>query len=82
MRITPENDSVLCDAVDGEQADSTGLYIPDCGEFKTYRIIASASQKYCIGDRIVTNSTGTKMKFENSVQYLFREENIIGKVID
>lgn len=82
MNLKPENDTVLCISESIEAHNDNGLYIPENDVFKTYLVIESSCAKYEKGDIIIANSTGTKVKIGNSVQYLFREENIIGKVID
>lgn len=85
MIITPRNGAVLCQMTNStEHEDSSFGFVYRKEELPIYEVLAVDSLNnrlgLSIGDLVVCNSTGTKLKLDDGVQYLFNAENIIGKV--
>lgn len=82
MKIIPQNNTVLCECVSKQKTQITSHIIYEQEHIPEYKIIDSSltSNDFFIGDIIICNSTGTKIKTEDGYKYIFTYESIIGKV--
>lgn len=83
MKIIPQNNFILCEKND-RVANDTGNIVIDNQSFNLYKIlkcgIGCDSKTFKKDDVIVVNATGTKVKIENEIFYLFDEKSIMAKV--
>lgn len=83
MKLIPQNDYVLCEKIKEDTQDNSLIFY-DKDEFPLYKIIEVGRNiddfRYSVNDKIICNSTGTRVKLDNSYVYLFKTENIIGKI--
>lgn len=87
MRILPQNNYVLCIQVEKSKAKSDKGILYEKQLVPIYEIV---DMKYSyeflddfrlsIGDKVICNSTGTKVILEQTEYYLFNIENMIGKI--
>lgn len=84
-KAIPIKDYYLCEMSNEEEhfTDNSGIYFK-VEELPEYIIVEYSKElenpKYSVGDRIICRSTGTKLQLNDKVQYLFNDEDIIGKV--
>jgi hypothetical protein len=85
MEIIPENGTVLCEQVNKTRyrAEESGICY-EKEEFPVYRILSvcDGEKIWCVGDRIVCDSTGTRLSFSGKVQFLFKTDNIAGRIAE
>ena len=85
MEIIPENGTVLCEQINQtkHQAEESSICY-EKEEFPVYRILSVCDDEkiWRVGDCIACNSTGTKLSFSGKVQFLFKTENIAGRIIE
>lgn len=85
MNITPENGTVLCEQVNEtrHRAEESGICY-EKEELPVFRIfsVCQNEKTWRPGDCIVCDSTGTKLVFSGKVQYLFKTENIAGRILE
>lgn len=83
MEIVPENGTVLCEQINEtkHRAEESGVFY-EKEELPLYRIISACAgdKDWRAGDVIVCDSTGTRLAFSGKVQYLFKTENIAGRI--
>ena len=85
MTVIPQNNYVLCEQLvkDNEQVNEHIIY--NKTQVPVYKIVDVSKSlddfRFTVGDKIICNSTGTKVVLDNSVHYLFNIENIIGKIV-
>lgn len=86
MKPIPLNNTILCEKcdelLDAYEQDKSIVTL-NLVKVPTYKVIDVSKElkdKYVVGDQIVCNSTGTKIKNDNSVKYIFSETNILGKL--
>lgn len=82
--LIPQNEYVLCKKIENE-IDRKQFFYYDKLEFPFYEVLKIGEKvdnlKFLnAGDKIICNSTGTKVHTENDDFYLFKQENIIGKI--
>lgn len=88
MIIHPENNYVLCEKIiDDNNLNTETSIIYDEKLLPEYKVISVSKSPYDIfsvipGDTVICNSTGMKIKNNDNIQYLFKYENLIGKIID
>ena len=92
-RIIPQNGHLLCKMVEGKTKTTTG-FVCEVENIPIYEILALSDPpslagigdgllKLKIGDKIVCNSTGTKVEDgNNEILFLFKLENVAAKVIE
>ena len=86
MKPVPLNNTLLCEKCDElldayEQDKSiVALNLVKVPIYKVIDVSKELKDKYAIGDQVVCNSTGTKIKNGDSVKYIFSEANILGKL--
>lgn len=84
MIILPQNNYILCKQINQtKHEDSTSKIIYEKEELPIYEIIdVMKNEDLCfnIGDKIICNSTGTKVNLENTLLYLFNVENVVAKI--
>ena len=85
--IVAHNNSVICKCIvpaDGT-IDAGGIVIP-VKNLPIYEILntgdSTDTSRFNVGDKIIVNSTGTKIKLDDSEVYIFNMENIAGKVLN
>ena len=86
MKVVPENDTVLAFPVNKSkhQAEANG-FVYNTEDLPVFQIISVCDDEvyWKPGDKIICNSTGTKLNLPgDEVQYLFKTENIAGRIID
>ena len=76
---------VLCKCTTSSQKQTSIGFIYKSNDIKLYKVVdigPKVDANYlAVGDTVVVNSTGTLAKVDNVEYYLFKEENIAGKVI-
>lgn len=83
MEIIPQNEHILCEKLkqDDMQKD---LIFYDKAEFPSYKVLrvgcGAEAAGYKAGDEVVCCTEGTKVKVDGNDLWLFKKENIIGKV--
>lgn len=86
MTIYPKNNYVLCEKIVNEHnniIDNNIMYDDEkMPEYKVISVSKYINNSFNVfpGDIIICNSTGIKIKNNNTVQYLFNVENIAGKI--
>jgi co-chaperonin GroES (HSP10) len=86
MIILPQNNYILCKQINQtKHEDSTSKIIYEKEELPIYEIIDIGKNlndfKFNIGDNVICCSTGTKLKIEKDIYFLFDEKNIVGKIL-
>ena len=85
MKIKPQNDMVLCECTTSSQKQTNTGFIYKSNDIKLYKVLDVGpkvdADYLAVGDIVVVNSTGTLAKVGDVEYYLFKEENIAGKVI-
>lgn len=88
--IVPKNNYVLCKEFESnsKEATTSSGFIYDQKTLPLYEIVkisdvldSSLSLKLEIGDKIIVNSTGTKVDLDNEQFILFKLENIAAKIV-
>lgn len=85
MKPVPLQDCVLCDLVDegSEEAEEKGVFFKK-ETMRTYKIVSISKslegQDFNVGDTVVCNATGTMMCIDGTKKFLFKIENIAGKI--
>ena len=76
---------VLCECTTSSQKQTNTGFIYKSNDIKLYKVLdvgPKVDANYlAVGDIVVVNSTGTLVKVGEVEYYLFKEENIVGKVI-
>lgn len=84
MKIVSQNDGVLCRKLKKQEDDRKDFLLYSKDEFPSYEVVnvgkAVDSKLFKEGDEVVCNSIGSKFKFNDEELYMFKQENIIGKV--
>lgn len=81
-----QNDNVLCRLKDGPHKTTMSGFIYTTNDVPTYEVINIGPNvlnniDLKIGDIVRTNSTGTIINIDNEDLYIFKAENIMGKII-
>lgn len=84
-KFIPQNDIVLCKLENGPHKTTESGFIYTTNDIPTYRVIAtgpkvSATLDLQAGDIIRTNSNGTIANDNGEEFYMFKSENVMGKV--
>ena len=83
MTLKPLYDYVVCKQTIDKMSDMTaGKFSYRAEMLPEYKVI-SIGDCVCnvdVGDFVVVNSTGTNVKIDNDTLYLFKSENIVGKI--
>lgn len=84
MTVIPENGTVLCEVVEAAKRETTECGISYEKEGVPLYVVVSVSSgsSFSPGDVVICNSTGTRLCLPGKVQFLFKEENVVGKVKD
>lgn len=86
MKIAiPQNDIVLCKLKSGPEKTTKSGFIYVSNEVPTYEVVSvgptvSKSVSLIDGDIIRTNSKGSIVHIEDDDYYMFKAENVVGKV--
>ena len=85
-KIIMQNDNVLCRLKDGPHKETSSGFIYETNDVPTYEVINIGPNvlnniDLKIGDIVRTNSTGTIINIDNEDLYIFKAENIMGKII-
>ena len=84
MSIIPQNNYVLCIKHETIKNNSS-LFVVNDKTFDTYKVVKLSESIdnaiVSVNDVVVVNSTGTKIKDDGNVFFLFNQENIIAKVV-
>lgn len=87
-KIIPQNDAVLCILEESNEKTIINNNLAyKINSIPLYKVVAIGNKAYekfidlNEGDVIRTNSTGTLVDLDNVKYYIFKAENIIGKVI-
>lgn len=84
MKIVSQNDGVLCRKLKEQGDDRKDFLLYSKDEFPSYEVVnvgkAVDSALFKEGDEVVCNSTGSRFRFSGEELYIFKQENIIGKV--
>lgn len=86
MTILPQNNYVLCKQLNQtKHEDLASKIIYEKEELPIYEIIDIGKNlndfRFNIGDSVICCSTGTKLKIEKDIYFLFDEKNIVGKIL-
>lgn len=83
MTLKPLYDYVVCKQTIDKMSDMTaGKFSYRSETLPEYEVI-SLGDCVCdidVGDFVVVNSTGTNVKIDDDMLYLFKSENIVGKI--
>lgn len=83
MKLIPQNDIVLCEQVNQyEKTTGTG-FVYKSNDLPLYRVESvgpNVKMHLTVDDIIIANATGTKAVVDGVEHFLFKEENIMGKV--
>lgn len=83
MKIIPQNNFILCKK-SSSIANDTGIIVVNNQSFNLYKVlecgVGCSTTMFKKDDIVVVNATGTKVKLENDVFYLFDEKSIVAKV--
>lgn len=83
MKVLPENGTVLCEQInETRHEDASSGFVYEKEELPVYRVVSAApdAEAWKPGDEIVCDSTGTRLKTPEGVKYLFKTENIAGRI--
>lgn len=83
MKLIPQNNTVLCKCInEDKKIVSSGAFTYEKEDLAQYEIIESAlsTDDFNVGDVIICNSTGTKVKLADEYQYIFTYDTIVGKI--
>lgn len=84
--IKPQNDMVLCICTTDSKKKLDSGFEYKSNDIKLYKIVGVgpkiSADNFAIGDTVVVNSSGTLVKTDDAEYYLFKEENIAGKVCE
>lgn len=83
MKIVPQNDMIACICTTSrEKTTSTGFVYKsnDIPLYEVEGIGPRVKMPLAVGDLITANSTGTSAVVDGVEYFLFKEENIVGKV--
>ena len=84
MKLIPQNDNVLCVSLSSNEKTTSTGFIYKSNDVVLYKVVdvgPNVKMDIKSDDVIVVNSTGTKTIVDDVEYYLFREENIAGKVL-
>lgn len=86
MQVKPQSDYLLCKQANLSkcQKEKNGLFyieenIPEY-EIVEMTIATKIKGKFQVGDIILSNAVPTKVKIEDNVYFLVKDENVIGKI--
>lgn len=73
---------VLCKLVSSNEKTTESGFVYKLNDIPLYYIedVGQSVKNFGIGDVVVVNSTGTIVEFNDNEHFLFKEENIMGKV--
>jgi len=91
--IVPQNGHVLCKQISGDTEKVEDIFLYTEKRLPVYQVLKisnppslsgiSDDLNLKVGDKIVCNSTGTKVqRSSDEVLYLFKQENIAAKIKD
>lgn len=83
MKLVAQNDNVVCRQINKTHETENSLIVYEKENLPIYEIVdvsCKLKDKYSVGDNIICNSTGTKVDVDNCILFIFKEENIAGKV--
>lgn len=87
MTPVPLSDCILCE----KSYDMVDAYVEETNivqlapiKMPIYTIVdvskSLKDSRFKVGDKVICNSTGTKIKLDSKIEYIFKEENILGKI--
>jgi co-chaperonin GroES (HSP10) len=83
MEVVPQNEHILCEKLKQEDSQKD-FFLYDKDEFPSYKVLRlGKGAEGCglkAGDEVVCSTDGTKVKVDGSDFWLFKKENVIGKV--
>ena len=81
-KLIPQNDMVLCKLVSSDEKTTESGFVYKSNDIPLYCIeeVGPQVKNFNVGDIVVVNSTGTMVEFNDNEYFLFKEENIMGKV--
>ena len=82
-QLIPQNDIVLCTLLSSTEKETENGFVYKSNDIPLYFVekVGPQVKNFHVGDIIVVNSTGTKVEFDNTDHFLFKEENVMGKEI-
>jgi len=80
--IIPQNNFILCKACENISYAGNIQLVNHSG-FTTYEVlkIGPKVKSICIGDVVISNSTGTKVKINDNYFILFDDTTIVAKIV-
>lgn len=83
MEAVPQNEHILCEKLKQEDSQKD-FFLYDKDEFPSYKVLrvgrGAEASGFKAGDEVVCSTDGTKVKVDGNDFWLFKKENIIGKV--
>lgn len=88
MKLIPQNKNLMCKCISSDEKTTESGFTYKSNDIKLYEVVSlskslenEARFDIRIGDRILVNSTGTKVEVDGEEYYMFNAENVIGKII-
>ena len=84
MKIIPQKGMVLCTLASSIEKETESGFVYKSNDIPLYKVESigqSVSMSIVPGDILVVNATGTRAIADNVEYWLFKEENIAGKVV-
>ena len=88
MKLIPQNKNLVCKCISSDEKTTESGFTYKSNDIKLYEVVLLSKPlenkigfDIKIGDRILVNSTGTKVEVNGEEYYMFNSENVMGKII-
>lgn len=88
MKLIPQNKNLMCKCISSDEKTTESGFTYKSNDMKIYEVISVSNSlanednfDIKTGDKIIVNSTGTKVEVDGEEYYMFNVENIMGKII-
>ena len=87
MKLIPQNKNIVCKCISSDEKTTESGFTYKSNDVKLYEVVSVSNVlrddlfDIKAGDKIVVNSTGTKVEVDGEEYYMFNVENIMGKLI-
>ena len=87
MKLIPQNKNIVCKCISSDEKTTESGFTYKSNDVKFYEVVSISNVlrddllNIKAGDKIVVNSTGTKVEIDGEEYYMFNVENIMGKLI-
>ena len=87
MKLIPQNKNIVCKCISSDEKTTESGFTYKSNDVKLYEVVSvskslenEAGFDIKIGDRILVNSTGTKVEVNGEEYYMFNVKNVMGKI--